>query len=221
MGTHKRDHIQALLDNPSIRDRWESIHGEKPSSRLLDRLYHEFGSVQTETLRRHCDIIPGVPEVARELRQRGIKIANTTGFDSGMIRELIERAAEGGYAPDLWVCPDQVGGGRPAPWMVFYAARTLEVYPMRTIVKVGDTPADVAEADAAGTWAVSVIRSGNEVGLSQEELAALPVAEQEQRLSRARARLAACGPHYLIDTAAELLPVIEAISARLAGGERP
>jgi phosphonoacetaldehyde hydrolase len=105
--------------------------------------------------------------------------------------------------------------------MAFHAARELNVYPMRAFVKVGDTPADVAEADAAGMWAVSVVRSGNEVGLSQDELDRMPAAQREARLSAARARLAACGPHYLIDTVAELIPVIDAISARIARGERP
>ena len=105
--------------------------------------------------------------------------------------------------------------------MAFHAARKLEVYPIRTLVKVGDTPADVAEADAAGMWSVSVVRSGNEVGLSEEELTALPAEEREVCLSRARARLAACGPHYLIDTVADLMPVLDTISARIARGERP
>ena len=90
-----------------------------------------------------------------------------------MMRGLVELAARGGYEPDLWVCPDQAGGGRPAPWMIFHAAKQLDVYPLSTIVKVGDTPADVAEARSAGAWAVSVVRSGNEVGLSEEELARL------------------------------------------------
>jgi phosphonoacetaldehyde hydrolase len=88
-------------------------------------------------------------------------------------------------------------------------------------VKVGDTPVDAAEGHAAGAWVVLVVRSGNEVGLSEEELKALPVAEQNARLEEARIRLAACGPHYLIDTVADLIPVIDAIAARIARGETP
>lgn len=33
--------------------------------------------------------------------------------------------------------------------------------------------------------------------------------------------MAACGPHYLIDSVANLLPVIDEITARLARGDRP
>jgi phosphonoacetaldehyde hydrolase len=221
MGTHKRDHIWTLLTDAAIAARWEAVHKTPPTRELLARLYAEFTPLQREVLKGYSDVIPGVPRVVAELRERGIKIANTTGFDHAMMVELVRLAAQGGYSPDLWVCPDDVGQGRPAPWMAFHAARQLDVYPMSAFVKVGDTPADVAEGQAAGTWVVSVIRSGNEVGLSEAELAALPAPEREAKLSAARARLAACGPHYLIDTAAALVPVIDEISARIVRGERP
>jgi len=221
MGTHKLDHIWALLTEPGICSRWHVVHKALPTRELLEQLYAEFAPLQKEILKHHCDIIPGVPGVVTELRQRGIKIANTTGFDRGMILDLVHLAAQGGYSPDVWVCPDQVGKGRPAPWMAFYAARELDVYPMSTFVKVGDTCADVAEGQAAGMWVVSVILSGSEVGCSEAELAAMPAAARTARISAARARLAACGPHYLIDTAADLMPVINVISERIARGERP
>jgi len=221
MGTHKLDHIWAVLTEPAVCSRWEAVHKTKPTRELLGQLYAEFAPLQREVLKQHCDVIPGVPQVVTELRQRGIKIANTTGFDRSMILDLVPLAAQGGYSPDLWVCPDQVGKGRPAPWMAFYAARELDVYPMSTFVKVGDTCADVAEGHAAGMWVVSVIRSGNEVGFSEADLAAMPAVERTARISAARARLTACGPHYVIDTAAELMPIIDTISERIARGERP
>ncbi len=221
MGMHKLDHIWMMLTDPSISSRWETCHKTKPTRALLEQLYAEFTPLQREVLKGYSDVIPGVPQVVAELRNRGIKIANTTGFDRAMMVELIRLAAQGGYSPDLWVCPDDVGKGRPAPWMAFHAARQLDVYPMSTFVKVGDTAADVAEGHAAGAWVVSVIRSGNEVGLSEAELAAMPAPEREARLSAARAKLAACGPHYIIDTVAALIPVIDDLSARIVRGERP
>jgi phosphonoacetaldehyde hydrolase len=221
MGRHKKDHIWTILGNSPVADRWAQVHGAAPTMDDLDRLYAEFGPLQVEVLKRHCDVIPGVPEVVRELRSRGIRIANTTGFDSSMIVDLTRLAAEGGYEPDLWVTPDLVGGGRPAPWMAFHAARQLNLYPMSTFVKVGDTLADIEEAHAAGMWAVSVVRHGNEVGLSQEALERLSPAEQEDCVRSARARLAARKPHYIIDCTAGLIPVVEEISARIVRGERP
>jgi phosphonoacetaldehyde hydrolase len=138
-----------------------------------------------------------------------------------MIVDLIPLAAAGGYTPDLWICPDDVGQGRPAPWMAFHAARQFGIYPMSAFVKVGDTPADIAEAQAAGMWMVSVVRSGNEVGLSEEELAALSEEDRAAKMGAAQGRLRACGPHYIIDTVAGLMPVLDAIADRSNRGERP
>ncbi len=138
-----------------------------------------------------------------------------------MLTDLIKLAAQDGYESDLWVTPDQVGQGRPAPWMIFHAARQLEVYPLRTFVKLGDTPADIAEAHAAGVWSVAVVHSSNEVGHSREELAEMPDAVRQGRFAAARARLTECGPHYIIDTVAELIPVVDEISARIVRGDRP
>jgi phosphonoacetaldehyde hydrolase len=221
MGTHKRDHIWAMLSDASVADRWERAAGKRPDAALLDALYQEFTPLQTEIIKGFCDVIPGAPQVAKELRARGIKIANTTGFDGGMMTDLKRLAADGGYEPDLWVTPDLVGKGRPAPWMIYYAAKELDVYPLSTFVKVGDTPVDVAEAKNAGVWSVSVIRSSNEVGLSQDELAALSPADRDAKLATAREKLSACGPHYIIDTVADLIPIIDQISTRIARGDRP
>jgi phosphonoacetaldehyde hydrolase len=221
MGTHKKDHIWAMMSEPEIGQRWQAKHGSLPTKDDVEALYGEFTIIQMEVLKSHCDVIPGVPETVAELRRRGIRIANTTGFDTGMMVDLIPLAKQGGYESELWVCPNLVSKGRPAPWMAFYAAEKLGVYPMSTFVKVGDTPADIAEAHAAGMWSVSVIRSGNEVGLSQRELDALSSEEREQRLTAARARLAVLGPHYIVDSVADLIPIIDQISTRIARGEKP
>lgn len=188
---------------------------------MLDRLYQEFTPLQIAMLERHCEVLPGVPDVTAALRQRGIRFASTTGFDSSMMEGLIRSAQANGYTPEIFVGPDMVGGGRPAPWMAYHAARHMGLYPMRHFVKVGDTPADVAEAQNAGMWAVAVVATGNEIGLSQAQLAALPEAERQQRLDAARRKFVALGAHDVIDSVADLLPVLEAIAQRIARGERP
>jgi phosphonoacetaldehyde hydrolase len=221
MGAHKKDHLWAMLTDPVICARWTQAQGEQPTRELLERLYPEFPGVMRDALKNHCDVIPGVPGVAQELRRRGIRIANTTGFDADMMKGLIAQAEAGGYSPDLWVTPDLVGEGRPFPWMAFYAARQLGVYPMSTFVKVGDTLIDVAEGHNAGMWTVSVVRTGNEVGLSEPELQSLPAPQRDSLITKARSRLESAHPHYVIDAAADLMPVIDEISQRIKRGERP
>lgn len=222
MGAHKRDHIAAMLSDPEVIASWVAVCGGTPRQSDLDSLYEEFTPLQIEVLERHCDVIEGVPAVVEDLRGRGMRIANTTGFTSQMISAgLRRRAAEGGYVPDLWVTPDLVGAGRPAPWMALYAARELNVYPISAIVKVGDTVVDIEEAHNAGMWSVAVTRTGNEVGVSREKWGAMTAEDQRARLEQARARLAVARPHYFIESVAELAPVVEEISARIGRGERP
>ena len=188
----------------------------------FDRLRSEFDPLLVEVLREHGDLIPGVVELTEELRHQGIRFANTTGLDSSVLEETKRATEENGYKPDAWVSPDMVGGaGRPAPWMAFHAAQVMGVYPMARVVKVGDTLGDIEEANAAGMWAVSVVRHGNEMGLSQQVLNALPRSESGARLRAARERLAAGKPHFLIDSTADLMPVLSEISWRLSRGETP
>lgn len=221
MGSHKKDHLWAMLTEPAICARWTNATGRQPSRELLDDLYNEFPSVMKETLKRHSAVIPGVVPVIRELRSRGIRIANTTGFDADMMDGLKEQALQEGYSTDFWVTPDLVGQGRPFPWMAFYAARQLGVYPMSSFVKVGDTLIDVAEGQNAGMWTVSIVRTGNEVGLSEEQLQKMPAPERDKVIAASRQRLQAAGPHYVIDAVADLMPVIDEISSRINRGERP
>jgi phosphonoacetaldehyde hydrolase len=223
MGAHKKDHLWAMLTDPAICVRWTKANGRQPTRELLDELYREFPAMMKQAVENPpvCDLIPGVVEVTRELRRRGIPFANTTGFDAGMMDNLKKSAIAAGYSPDLWVTPDLVGQGRPFPWMAFYAARHLGVYPMSSFIKVGDTIVDVEEGHNAGMWTVSIVRSGNEVGLSQPQLEALPSAERERLVGAARQRLEAAGPHYVIDTVSDLVPLIDEISSRIRCGERP
>ena len=51
--------------------------------------------------------------------------------------------------------------------------------------------------------------SGNEIGLTVEELAALDPAERETRLARARAKLLAAGAHVVVDSVADLPGALE------------
>jgi phosphonoacetaldehyde hydrolase len=221
MGLHKRDHVRALLSDPAISARWAAVHGAPPGEPVLEELYAGFGEIQIRAIRRHLDVIPGATEVCAMLRARGIRIGSTTGFESSMLADIIPAAAAQGYAPDCWMTPDRCGGGRPAPWMMFEAARALGVYPLSRIVKVGDTPADIEEARNAGAWAVTVAVSGNAVGLSREEWIALPAAAQFERLEAARSSFLARGAHAVIDTIAGLEPALEAIELRIARGEKP
>ena len=111
--------------------------------------------------------------------------------------------------------------GRPGPFMALQALIKLSISPVEAVVKIGDTVVDIEEGLNGGMWSVGVSVTGNEVGLSAGEYAALPVDKQRRLAAVATERLAAAGAHYVVDSLGDVLPVLDLIEARLAAGEKP
>ena len=155
------------------------------------------------------------------MRARGIKIAGTTGYTRPMLDRLEALAARQGYRTDRSLAPEDAGGGRPFPWMCYRLAMELRIYPLSACVKIGDTESDMAEGLNAGMWTIGVTRSGNAVGLSEDDWLKLDHSEQEKLLACAEQDLRAAGAHYTAETVAHTLPILDEITRRIAGGERP
>jgi phosphonoacetaldehyde hydrolase len=81
-------------------------------------------------------------------------------------------------------------------------------------VKVDDTEAGVKEGRAAGCFTVGISASGNEVGLSREALQALPAADRAALIAAAEASLRAAGADAVIETIAQLIPVLQSAAER-------
>ena len=140
-------------------------------------------------------------------------------------RPIMERvlplAAAQGYQPDNLVCAGDLADGRPTPLMMYRCFADLGVYPPSAVVKIDDTEAGILEGLAAGTWTVGVSISGNCVGLSAEEWAATPEEDQATLRAHAEAQLLGAGAHFVIDSIADLMPVLDEIETRMARGEAP
>ncbi len=221
MGLFKRDHIRQVLTLPEVRRAWCEHHRRAPEETDVSRLFSEFGPIQHAILEERAEVIGGVAALAGRLAGRGLKLGSTTGYTRPMLEALLARAAAQGYRPDLSLCPDDVGGGRPHPWMCFRIAIDFRLTSTAAAIKAGDTVSDIEEARNAGMWAVGVAATGNEVGLSEADLAALRPEERARRVEKARYRLRAAGAHFVIDSVAELEPVIDEVDRRLLTGERP
>lgn len=221
MGRHKRDHIRDILSLPAVAAQWKARHGSAFTEADVEAMYQDLLPLTLTAAREHAGLIPSVAALCAELRQRGLRIGSTTGYNAEMMAELVPLAASQGYSPDAVVTVSDVPAGRPAPWMCLRNAERLGIYPMAAVVKVGDTPVDIAEGLNAGMWTVGLAACGNEVGLSEAALAALPAEERARRIEAARVRLREAGAHYVVDHPAELLSVLPQIEARLRRGERP
>lgn len=187
----------------------------------VDAMYDDFVPLLLAVLGQHSTLIPGVKEAMGKLQQLGVRIAASTGYFVEAMEVMRGAAAAQGYAPEFTISANQVPAGRPAPWMIYRAMEALGVYPPQAVVAIGDTVPDVEAGLNAGVWMVAVAQTGNEVGLTEAEFAALSADDQETKREKARATLAAAGAHYVIDGVWALPATLEAINARLALGEQP
>jgi phosphonoacetaldehyde hydrolase len=221
MGMPKWQHIQAITRDEGVGARWEAVHGKRPDDSDVDTLYKRFLALQVQTVEQHSDLIPGVLETIAALRGRGMAIASTTGYPREVMDVVLRVAKKQGYEPDVTVCAGDTPAGRPGPFMALQALIKLSISPVEAVVKIGDTVVDIEEGLNGGMWSVGVAVTGNEVGLSAADYAALPTDEQHRLAAVAAEKLAAAGAHYVVDSLADVLPLLDLIEARLAAGEKP
>ena len=221
MGAHKKVHIRMISEMEAVRRMWQDARGRLPNEDDVEAMFRDFVPLQLACLAKYADLIPGTLEALADFRRRGLKIGSTTGYTTEMMEVLQEEARKRGYVPDSSVCAAQVPAGRPYPWMCLQNALNLQVYPMEAFVKVGDTLPDVAEGLNAGMWTIGLAKTGNELGLTEQEIAALEPTVLKAKLDRAYQRLHQGGAHYVVDSISEVPPILDDINARLARGERP
>jgi phosphonoacetaldehyde hydrolase len=221
MGAHKRVHIASIAKIPAVAERWRAKHGRDVTEADVDTMFAEFVPRQMACLADYADLIPGTLEAVAAFRARGLKIGSTSGYLVEMNDLLLREAKKRGYEPDTSVCAGHVPFGRPEPWMCLENAKNLRIFPVEAFVKVGDTLPDVLEGRNAGMWTIGLAMTGNEMGLTLREIEALPRAEYDRRRARAYERLRASGAHYVVDSIADVPPVLDEIDARLNKGERP
>ena len=219
MGVLKKDQIRNICAGERVLDAWARTHGQPPMEADVERIFSEFLPRQSEILVEFSKPIPGVAQAVESWRGAGLRIGSTTGYTRALLDVVIPEAARRGYRPDASVTPDEVGGGRPAPFMCYRNAILLGVYPLWQCVKIGDTPSDIGEGRNAGMWTIAITTTGNEVGLPEAEWDALAAGEKSARERIAAERLA--GAHFLAPSLAACGTILDEIECRIAGGERP
>lgn len=221
MGLMKKDHLRTIMWQPEVRAAWQAVYGAAPTEADIDRVYADFEPQQIASITEYAQPIPGLLDTVAFIHNRGWKIGTTTGYTQPMMVELAAAARKHGYEPDAIATPSDVPAGRPYPWMCYKLATELRVFPMAALVKVGDTLVDIEEGLNAGMWTVGLALSGNMVGLSEAEFARLGAEDVAALRTKIAPHFWAAGAHYVIDTIADLPPVLEEIDRRIRQGERP
>jgi phosphonoacetaldehyde hydrolase len=221
MGMHKRDHIRVISEYSRVKEEWMRVHGKACTLADIDEMFSNFIPLQLSIIEKHSEIVPELPEALKVIRAMNLRIGSTTGYNNEMMKILTEAAAKQGYIPDCVVCATDVPAGRPAPWMAFRNAEKMGIYPMQTIVKIGDTVSDIKEGVNAGMWSVGVIMSSNEMGLTREDLYNIDQEDIDLLKENVKDTFFNAGAHFVIDTLSETEELILKINNRLAKGVKP
>lgn len=215
MGLTKIEEIRALFRIERVSDEFRAKYGRDYNENDVQSCYAEFQRLLFFTLRSYSGPILKVVETIDHLREQGIKIGSTTGYTREMMDIVIPAAEEQGYRVDNCVTSDGLPAGRPYPYMIYKNMCDLAVPSRFSVLKYGDTISDIREGVNAGVWTVGVILGSNELGLTEEEVEALPAEELKRRMMEVRYRMYAAGAHYVVDSIEELPALIEAINERM------
>jgi len=212
MGMEKKDHIRELLKLEHAAAEWKKENGRDWTENDVDEMYEIFESMLSDIVAYYSVVIPGVKETVSWLKEEGIKIGSTTGYTREIMDRVLAKAAEGGYSPDYLVTPDVVGSGRPGPFMIYENMRQAGIYPISSVVKVGDTTMDILEGVNAGVWTVGILEGSSQVGLSFEEAERMSETEKAVLYEQAEKKYMDAGADYVIRDITELPKIIKLIN---------
>lgn len=215
MGLPKIQHIRELLSMPEVNEQFVGKYQRAWTEEDVVELNVLFEKYLFASLSNYTDPIPGVIPTLEKLRNEGIKIGSTTGYTREMMDVVLPAAQAKGYRVDYCATPNLLPAGRPAPYMIFENMTKLAVPCLDTVVKIGDTVADIQEGVNAKVWSVGVILGSNEMSLTEEEVKAMSAAELEARMADVKERMLSAGASYVIRSMEELPALIEAINSRL------
>ena len=221
MGAHKKVHIGLIAQIPSVRRHWVDTHSAEQTDKDVDTMFEDFVPMQEACLSDYSTLIPGTLEVVAECRKRGYKIGSTSGYLPGMLAINLADAEKQGYVPDATFGAGDVPRGRPFGHMVLRNILEMDVSPVQSVVKVDDTLTGIEEGLNAGGWGVGLAISGNEVGVQLDEWNAMPEDVKQAHRDRIYPTMYQRGAHYVIDSIADLVPVLDDIEVRLKRGEKP
>lgn len=215
MGLTKIEEVRALFRIPAVSQAFRLKYGRDFNEEDVQSRYEAFQKVLFSTLEKYSEPIPGVVETVSALRSQGIKFGSTTGYTAKMMEVVRPAAAVKGYVIDDCVTSDCLPAGRPSPYMIYRNMCDLAIPSRFSVLKFGDTIADIREGVNAGVWSVGVILGSNELALTREEVESMPEPELKHRMLEVRNRMYAAGADYVVDSVQELPALIDSINQRM------
>lgn len=150
-GATKREVIRHFVEREN--------NGTSPSLDRVEEIYRLFRSELEGTYRERVSPVPSADAIFAWCRERGIRLATTTGFYAEIRDMILDRTGwRDSFSAN--VCSSDVSRGRPAPYMIFRAMEASGVEDVRQVVNVGDTPLDLQAGTNAGVRGVIGVMTG-------------------------------------------------------------
>lgn len=107
--------------------------------------------------------VDGAQHAMRVLRDAGIQVALSSGFDRGLVDTMLARLGWQTLFATV-VGADDVPVGRPSPFLIYRAMMELKVLDVATVAVVGDTTLDLRSAtNARAGWAIGVLSGAHDL----------------------------------------------------------
>lgn len=148
-GLEKKDAIRRIVED-------ELSKSDTSATIDVDVLFKDFKDFLNKHLSSIKNEMPGTSDVFLKLKTSGVKIAVGSGFPHSVVESIVS-TLRWEKLVDCLCSAEKVGHGRPHPAMIRSAMKSFDITDPRTVVKVGDTKADVEEGKNAGCWTVAVL----------------------------------------------------------------
>jgi phosphoglycolate phosphatase-like HAD superfamily hydrolase len=102
--------------------------------------------------------VKGAADLFRHLRQNKVRIAFNTDLHRNVTDLILDKINWYGsrkqiHVPiDEIVCSDEVSSGRPLPYMIFKTMEKLMIDDTKKVIKIGDTPSDLAKEETPAVF---------------------------------------------------------------------
>lgn len=150
-------HVRATMGQSKI-EVFRAVTGGEDAAQLANASFER--NIAALAADGRITALPDAAETLKTLRDKGIKIALTTGFAPATQDAIIEAL---GWEPlvDLAVAPGKELRGRPNPDMVLHAVLRLGIDDVRQVAVVGDSVNDVYCGLRAGAGIVAGVTTGS------------------------------------------------------------
>ena len=172
-----RDEANAVMGLPkptAIRMLIEERTGQPAPAAQVNALHQDFlrrmvGFYRTDS---RIEPMPHTFEALTRLKAAGVKLALDTGFSRPIVDTILKRLGwDDGKLFDATVASDEVSRGRPHADLALRAMQLTGVTNPAAVAKIGDTPSDLGEGNAAGCGLVIGVTNGTH---TREQMAAHP-----------------------------------------------